>query len=131
MPKPNSSEVAVLQDWRTGVDKTLDRIETKIDGLDKKFASKTVERIVYALIWVILLYVANLYLGLIKIPTVVVPGNTDTTHVIQVPQTSQASPSSSSGSSSPASTTPTNTNPNNQSTSPNGGVQVTLPKTDL
>lgn len=53
--KSNNAEIAVLQDWRSSVDKTLERIEAKIDDLDEKFAAKWVQSVVAGLIAAILL----------------------------------------------------------------------------
>ena len=46
-------------------EKNFERVINRIDGLDKKFASKTVEKIVYWMVWLILSWVAVAILALV------------------------------------------------------------------
>lgn len=47
------------------MDKTLERIEAKIDCLDERFASKNVERLVYGLVALILTSVVGALIALV------------------------------------------------------------------
>lgn len=138
---PKSNEVAVLQDWRMGVDKTLERIESKIDDLDKKFAAKWVQTVVGALIAAILLG----FIGVVVYFFIPYKNQTATsTNPSTSTTTTTTTPTGSNSTTRNSGTTGTNTpgataNANSKSdtatpssqesaSSPNGGVNVTLPK---
>lgn len=112
--KPEIERLAVLETKMSNVESTVNRIELKIDGFDNKYASKLSERVVYGLIVVIVLFVINSWLGLLKLPvTPAVVNPTSTT-------------SSTTSTVSPPTNSATSQTPDN--TSSNGALNVTLPK---
>lgn len=126
--------IGVLQEQMRTTTKTLSRIESKVDdgfaSLDKRYASKLSERIVYGLVAVILLFVLNGWLGLFKLPTiqVVAPGtNTSTTTTTPSGSTTTSTTPAAQATSHSDSTTPSDS----QTDTSTGGVQVTIPKVDL
>lgn len=127
----DSTDIAVLQDWRNSVEEKLSRIEQKIDNLDKKFAAKWVQSIVSGLVAAILLtfigVVANYFIPhhdptTAQTTTTTTPtGSTSTTTTIPTPAAS-ATATSHSDTTTPSSSQ-TTTSP-----SINQGVLDALPK---
>ena len=121
MTAKETERLAIVETRVTNIESTVTRIEAKIDGLDKKYASKTAERIVYGLIVAILLFVLNGWLNLFKIPSiqVVTPQPTSTSGTSGTSGTPSANASASAKSDS--------SKPSDSQTSQSGGLLDDVP----
>lgn len=105
------------------MDKTLERIEAKIDNLDKKFAARWVQTVVGAMVGAILLGFLGVAITFF-IPQKTPVTQTPTTPITVVSPTGTGTPTASANSS--ATATPANPTATDSQSS-GGGVTVPLP----
>jgi hypothetical protein len=149
--KAESIAIGVLKDQMKNVQEDVKEIKTdmklgfsslegKIDALDAKYAAKWVQTAVAFVIALIVGAVLTALITLVIVPsarkTTLQPSDNTTTETINEPSGSGSAPSEKSAqqsvSGTPASAKATANSsaskPHDSETSPNGGVQVTLPK---